>query len=73
MAPWRRGTVDQWGGGHDPAGKRWNVDVWFVYKPERQPDLAHAEQLPPRLTPHTRTAILAIKNAWARRPQYAQR
>jgi len=54
----------------DCAGNRWKVDIWFVDKPEHQPDLAHLRQLPPRLTPQTRAAILAIKNAWVRRPQY---
>ena len=49
---------------------RWNVDIWFVHQPERQPDLAHARELPPRLTPETRAAILLIKHAWARRPEY---
>lgn len=49
---------------------QWKVDIWFVDEPERQPDLAHARELPPRLTPETRVAILAIKDAWAQRPEY---
>jgi hypothetical protein len=51
---------------------RWNVDIWFVDQPDRQPDLAHARELPPRLTLQTRAAILLIKHAWARRPEYGQ-
>ena len=49
---------------------QWNVDIWFVDEPERQPDLAHARELPPRLTPESRVAILVIKDAWAQRPEY---
>src|SRR3954453_20224859 len=54
----------------DRAGNPWKVDIWFVDEPERQPDLAHARQLPHRLRPETRAAILVIKDAWARRPEY---
>jgi hypothetical protein len=52
--------------------ERWKVDVWFVDEPDRQPDLAHARDLPPRLTPETRAAIVLIKDAWARRPDYGK-
>jgi hypothetical protein len=54
----------------DRGDNRWTVDIWFVDQPERQPDLAHARELPPRLTLETRVAILVIKDAWARRPEY---
>jgi hypothetical protein len=53
-----------------PQGRDWNLDVWFVDRPERQPDLAHVRAMPARLTPEIRTAILQIKAAWADRPEY---
>jgi hypothetical protein len=46
-------------------GEDWNLDIWFVDQPERQPDLAHLKSLPARLTPEARTAILRIKHALA--------
>lgn len=52
------------------AGEIWKVDIWFVDDPERQPDLAHARDLPKRLTTETRAAILGVKDAWAGRPEY---
>ncbi|RJL33952.1 hypothetical protein [Bailinhaonella thermotolerans] len=55
-----------------PAGEEWRLDIWFVDEPERQPDLAHVRELPPRLTPEARAAILLIKDEWARRPEYGQ-
>ncbi|TVT60212.1 hypothetical protein FNH05_04715 [Amycolatopsis rhizosphaerae] len=48
-----------------PEGKDWNLDIWFVDEPARQPDLAHLETFPQRLTDETRKIVLAIKNAWA--------
>jgi hypothetical protein len=39
---------------------RW---TWFVDEPDRQPDLAHLQQLAPRLTDEHRAAILDIKRA----------
>jgi hypothetical protein len=48
--------------GHD-----WNLDIWFVDEPGRQPDLAHLTTLAPRLTPEARLAILRIKQARADR------
>jgi hypothetical protein len=52
--------------------QRWSVDIWFVDEPDRQPDLAHARDLPARLTPETRAAILLVKDAWAGRPEYGK-
>jgi hypothetical protein len=52
------------------AGEMWKVDIWFVDDPNRQPDLAHARDLPRRLTAETRVAILGVKDAWAGRPEY---
>lgn len=46
------------------------MDIWFVDEPDRQPDLRHVRELPPRLTAETRAAILLIKSAWAGRPEY---
>jgi hypothetical protein len=54
------------------AGADWTIDVWFVDRPDRQPDLTHLRTLPPRLTPETRLAILTIKSAWAARPEYGR-
>jgi hypothetical protein len=51
-------------------GQRWKVDIWFVDEPGRQPDLAHVRDLPARLTPQMRAAILLTKDAWVGRPEY---
>jgi hypothetical protein len=48
-------------------GRDWNLDIWFVDEPGRQPDLAHLTTLAPRLTPDARIAILRIKQACADR------
>ncbi|MFI9813513.1 hypothetical protein [Saccharothrix variisporea] len=48
-------------------GQEWNLDLWFVDDPTRQPDLHHAVAFPPRLTDETRTAILRIKHDF---PEY---
>ena len=54
------------------TGASWNLDIWFVDEPERQPDLQHVKSLPARLTPETRTAILEIKKAYLGRPEYGK-
>jgi len=54
------------------AGYDWNVDIWFVDEPERQPDLAHLQSVPPELSADTREAILRIKTAWSARPEYGR-
>jgi len=46
-----------------PPGDDWNLDVWFVDEPDRQPDLDHLRTLAPRLTRDARLAILCIKQA----------
>jgi hypothetical protein len=46
-------------------GKDWNLDIWFVDEPDRQPDLEHVKEFPARLTDESRLAILDIKTAWA--------
>jgi hypothetical protein len=53
------------------AGVDWNLDVWFIHEDSRQFDLEHLESLPPRLTPETREAILAIKSDCLERPWYS--
>ncbi|MFD8708450.1 hypothetical protein ACFV1W_38715 [Kitasatospora sp. NPDC059648] len=53
-------------------GRDWTLDLWFVDDPARQPDLAHLRDLPPRLTPGARAAILRIKHAWAQSPDYGR-
>jgi hypothetical protein len=53
-----------------PVGEMWKVDIWLVDDPDRQPDLAHARDLPKRLTTETRVAILGVKEAWVGRPEY---
>ena len=39
----------------------WNLDLWFVDEPERQPDIAHLKTLLPRLTDAIRETIVTIK------------
>jgi hypothetical protein len=51
-------------------GKDWNLDIWFVDEPDRQPDLAHLKAIPEKLTPEARLAILAIKQAWTKHAGY---
>lgn len=53
--------------GHD-----WNLDIWFVDEPERQPDLAHLKIMPERLRPELRASILNIKHSWVSRPEYGK-
>ena len=55
------------------SARDWKLDIWFVDEPERQPDLAHLRWIPEVLTPETRSAILTIKNAWARGAEYGKR
>lgn len=52
------------------AGANWNLDIWFLDEPERQPSTAHLTTLRPRLTDESRAAIIEIKRAWADRPEY---
>jgi hypothetical protein len=55
----------------DPE-REWNLDIWFVDEPDRQPDLAHLRTLGPRLDHDGRVAILRIKYHWAARPEYGR-
>ncbi|GGN63678.1 hypothetical protein GCM10011579_032290 [Streptomyces albiflavescens] len=52
------------------SGAIWNLDVWFLDKPDRRPSTAHLTTLRPRLTDESRAAIIEIKRAWADRPEY---
>jgi hypothetical protein len=61
-----------WGIDYRDGRRTWNIDVWFVVDADRQPDLRHVRDLPARLTPATRDAILAIKRAWVGRPEYGR-
>ena len=53
-----------------PSGDDWKIDIWFVDEPERQPDLAHLQSIPPALNSENREAILRIKTVWSTRPEY---
>ena len=46
-------------------GTDWNLDIWAVDQPERQPDLNHLRTLLPRLDDDRRGTILLIKQALA--------
>jgi hypothetical protein len=46
-------------------GTDWNLDIWAVDQPERQPDLNHLCTLLPRLDDDRRRTILLIKQALA--------
>jgi hypothetical protein len=52
-----------------PGGENWNLDVWFIDQPERQPDLAHLTTMLPRITDKDREVILAIKRELAKTPR----
>ena len=39
----------------------WNLDLWFVDEPDRQPDIGHLKTLLPRLTDEIRTTFITIK------------
>ena len=43
------------------SGESWELDIWFVDEPERQPDLRHAEWMRAHLTDETRAVILDLK------------
>ncbi|MBW8805241.1 MAG: hypothetical protein AUG49_01730 [Catenulispora sp. 13_1_20CM_3_70_7] len=55
-----------------PRPREWNLDLWFVDQPERQPDLQHLRTLLPRLTDETRAAILRLKEEWTPRQEYGR-
>ncbi|MEV0696859.1 hypothetical protein AB0I53_02920 [Saccharopolyspora sp. NPDC050389] len=49
-------------------GADWTLDIWFVDRPDRQPDLEHLRTLAPRLDDDHRALVLAIKEELASRP-----
>lgn len=53
-------------------GTKWELDIWFVDEPEKQPDLQHIRTLPDRLTPAAIVSILSIKTLWATRAEYGE-
>jgi len=53
-------------------GNQWELDIWFVDEPEKQPDLQHIRTMPDRLTPETVVSILSIKTAWVSRAEYGK-
>ncbi|MDU4696319.1 MAG: hypothetical protein E6Y08_10920 [Paenibacillus sp.] len=53
-------------------GNQWELDIWFVDEPEKQPDLQHIRTMPDRLTPETVVSILSIKTAWVSRDEYGK-
>lgn len=54
------------------SGNQWELDIWFVDEPEKQPDLQHIRTMPDRLTPETIVSILSIKTVWAARAEYGK-
>jgi hypothetical protein len=59
-----------WGIEYRSTHRTWNLDIWFVTEPERQPDLRHLRELKPKLDDEKRAAILDIKREWCERPEY---
>ncbi len=54
------------------SGNQWELDIWFVDEPEKQPDLQHIRTMSDRLTPETVASILSIKTVWAARAEYGK-
>jgi len=52
------------------GGAKWNLDVWFVDQPERQPDLRDVRDLLPLLDDDARRLILSIKRSLKDDPRY---
>jgi hypothetical protein len=50
------------------GGAAWNIDLWFLREGTTQFDLEHLKDLPQRLTPEARLAILRIKTVAAETP-----
>jgi hypothetical protein len=53
------------------SDQHWELDIWFVDEPERQPDLQHIEWMAERLTDDTRAAILELKHNLHGTPGYS--
>ena len=52
------------------GAEEWNVDIWFVDEPHRQPDLQDLKSLLPRIDEPARSAILRIKHDLVGTPRY---
>lgn len=48
----------------------WKIDIWFLDEPSFAEHLKYCADLNARLTPETRSAILAIKEAYWQRREY---
>lgn len=53
------------------SDEHWELDIWFVDEPQRQPDLQHTEWLGERLTDDTRASILELKHHLHGTPEYS--
>ena len=51
-------------------GKIWNIDIWFIDEPERQPDLKHLKFIFKKLNTENRAIILNIKTEWDKKPKH---
>ncbi|WP_010271689.1 hypothetical protein [Paenibacillus senegalensis] len=54
------------------SGSKWELDIWFVDEPEKQPDLQHIRTMPGLLTQEAVISILHIKTVWATRSEYGK-
>ncbi|PWU69910.1 MULTISPECIES: hypothetical protein [Gracilibacillus] len=53
-------------------GNKWELDIWFIDEPEKQPDLYHIRTMPDRLTSEAIISILSIKTVWAQQREYGK-
>lgn len=53
------------------SDEAWDLDIWFVDEPDRQPDLKHVDWLHERLTDKTRATILELKHHLHGTPGYS--
>lgn len=54
------------------TGNKWELDIWFVDGPKKQPDLRHIRTKPDQLTPAAIVSILSMKTVWSTRPEYGK-
>lgn len=54
------------------TGNKWELDIWFVDGPEKQPDLRHIRTKPDQLTPAAIVSILSMKTVWSTQPEYGK-
>jgi hypothetical protein len=53
------------------SDESWELDIWFIDEPERQPDLGHVDWLRERLTDESRATILDLKRRMYGKPSYS--